>query len=452
LNLTLGNNNKIQLGDTTNELAEEIHKSWYEFVAGQYIQPPVPSLLQFKSLLEVAYLSTMEMEEGRPTKFTICCSAKGRLVKRDGIDEKIESWPFETNRTFNVQEIRRLAAAADPDSTAIWVQFAKKQNSRLEIHGLLSVGSSWATARSAYSYFYLSLPNTLTVRGLSPGHLAVYQGGYAVGQIKSGTVQVGDLPLGFMDLLGAYPIFKEGHSLLRDEIIIPKHEYINEWHEFEWIAYVNVILAIVNSIKLQGHGGALIVSSSQSKIIENHTVKVKYQYSPQKHYLREAFVDFMNCRHKHSDRLVFLQEHGKPTKNDQQLNFTFFKLVEAEKRLSENTIFAGKLSGTDGALLLTADLKLLGFGTEIRLDRIPSDVKVYKVTPSTHEADEKEEELDSEQFGMRHRSAIKLCSQCKDIIIFVVSQDGGISLIWNKDTKVFFRSEIKTANLNMVLS
>ena len=144
MNLTLSTNNKIQLGDSTNELAEEIHKSWYEFVAGQYTQPPVPSLLQFKSLLEVAYLSTMEMEEGCPTTFTICCSAKGRLVKRDGQDEKIESWPFETNRTFNVQEIRRLAAATDPDSTAIWVQFAKKQDSRLEIHGLLSVGSSWA--------------------------------------------------------------------------------------------------------------------------------------------------------------------------------------------------------------------------------------------------------------------------------------------------------------------
>ncbi len=452
MNLALSTDNKIQLGNSTNELAEEIHKSWYEFVIGQYIQPPLPSLLQFKSLLEVAYLSTMELEEGRPTTFTICCSAKGKLVKRDRQVEKIESWPFETNRTFNVQEIRRLAAATEADSTAIWVQFAKKQDSLLDIHGLLSVGSSWATARNAYSYFYNSLPNTLTVRGLSPGHLLVYQGDYSVGQIKSGKVQVGDLPLGFIDLLGAYPILKEGHSLLRHEIIIPKHEYIKEWYEFEWLAYVNVILAIVNSIKLQGHGGALIVGSPQSKVIKNHTVKVKYQYSPKKHHLREAFVDFMNCRHKHSDRLVFLQERGRTTKNDQRLHSAFFKLVEAEKKLSENTIFAGRLSGTDGALLLTADLKLLGFGTEIRIDRILSDVKVYKVTPPTHESDEKEEELDSEQFGMRHRSAIKLCSQCQDIIVFVVSQDGGISLIWNRNEKVYFRSDIKTANLNMVLS
>lgn len=441
--------NKIEFYGSPCELAEQIHKSWFEFVAGQYTPPPVPSLLQFKSLLEVAYLATMEMEEGRPTIFTICCASKGKFVKRDHENEMVESWPFKTNRPFDIQEIRRLAAATDPDSTAIWVQFAKRENSPLEIRGLLNVGSSWATARNAYSYFYRSLPKSLTIRGLSPGHLVVYQGDFAVGQIKSGAVHVGDLPLGLMDLLGAYPIFEEGHSLLRKVITIPKHEHIKEWHEFEWLAYVNVILAIVNSIKLQGHGGALIVTSPNSKIIDNHIVKVKYHFSPLKDYLSEAFVDFMNTRHRHSDRLVFLQERGSSTKNDQQLSTGFFKLIEAEKKLAESCIFVGKLSGTDGALLLTADLRLLGFGAEIRLDRITSEIKVYKVK---HPTDQEHEELDSGRFGMRHRSAIRLCSQCKDVVVFIVSQDGGISLVWNKEGKVFFRSEIKTANLNMVLS
>jgi len=66
--------------------------------------------------------------------------------------------------------------------------------------------------------------------------------------------------------------------------------------------------------------------------------------------------------------------------------------------------------------------------------------------------DEAYEELDSEQFGMRHRSAIKLCSQCDEIIVFVVSQDGGISLVWNKERKVYLKSDIKTTNLNMIFS
>jgi hypothetical protein len=441
--------NKIEFYGSPDGLAEQLHKSWFKFVASQYTPPPVPSLPQLKSLLKVAYLATMEIEEGRPTTFTICCAAKDKIVERDRVNQRVESWPFETVRTFSVQEIRRLAVATNSDSTFVWVQFGQREDSPLEIRGLLNLGQSWAIARNAYTYFYQSLPKTLTVRGISPGYLIVYQGDFVVGQIKSGFVHTGELSLGFMDLVGAYPIFEEGHRALKDMIMIPKHEYIREWHEFEWLAYVNVIIAIVNSIKLQGHGGALIVASPISKIIDDHMLRIKYHFSPPGQYLKESFIEFMNHRHKHSDRLVFLQKHDESTENDQQLNATFFNLLESEKRLAESCVFVGKLSGADGALVLTSDLSLLGFGTEIRLGKISADVKVYKIKQPMNDA---HEELDSEQFGMRHRSAIKLCSQCDDIIVFVVSQDGGISLVWEKEGKVYLKSDIKTTNLNMILS
>lgn len=445
----MSTDNKIEFHSSPDELAEKLHKNWFEFVSGQHTPPPVPSLPQFKSLLEVAYLATMEIEEGRPTTFTICCAAKDRIIDRDRANQKVESWPFETVRTFSVQEIRRLAVATNSDSTFVWVQFEEREDSPLEIRGLLNLGQSWAIARNAYAYFYQSLPKTLTVRGISPGYLIVYQGDFVVGQIKSGFVHTGELSLGFVDLLGAYPIFEEGLSALKDMIMIPKHEYIKEWHEFEWLAYVNVIIAIVNSIKLQGHGGALIVASPKSKIIDDHMLRIKYRFSPPRQYLREAFIEFINHRHRHSDRLVFLKKHDESMENDQQLNATFFHLLEVEKKLAESCIFAGKLSGTDGALVLTSDLSLLGFGTEIRLEKVCVDIKVYKVKQPMNEA---HEELDSEQFGMRHRSAIKLCLQCDDIIVFVVSQDGGIRLVWNKEGKVYLKSDIKTTNLNMILS
>jgi len=252
-----------------------------------------------------------------------------------------------------------------------------------------------------------------------------------------------------MDLFGAHPIFEEGHSVLGNMIMIPEHENTKEWHEFEWLGYVNVIIAIVNSIKLQGHGGALIITSPTSKILDDHMVRIKYHFFPPGQYLREAFLEFMNNRHKHSERLDFLQKHEKSIENEHQLNATFFNLLDAEKRLAESCIFVGKLSGTDGALVLTSDFSLLGFGAEIRFEKVFTDVKVFKVK---HSMDEALEELDSEQFGMRHRSAIKLCLQCDNIIVFVVSQDGEISLIWKKEGKVYVKSSINTTNLNIILS
>ena len=49
--------------------------------------------------------------------------------------------------------------------------------------------------------------------------------------------------------------------------------------------------------------------------------------------------------------------------------------------------------------------------------------------------------------GMRHRSAAKLCAAIKNIAVFVVSQDGGISLIWNKGGKVYFWEDFRTKNM-----
>ena len=445
----MNKNNKNITYNSPRDLAAKVHKRWTTFVKGDYIKPPKPTIFQFKTILEVAYLATMEMEEGRPTTFTVCCVLKNNPIKRDYEDEEVESWPFELKRDFNVQELRRLAVATDPDSTAIWVQFGKTKSTSLEICGLLDLGPSWAKARNAFSYFYQSLPKTLTVRGLSPGHLVVYQGSYAIGEINAGILKVGDLPVGFIDLLGAYPILQQGHKILRNDIIVPKHDYKKVWHEFEWMSYVNVILAIVNSIKLQGHGGALIVAKPASKILGSEIIRLKYQFFPRKEYLKQAFIDFMNSRHKHRDRLIFLKKQKKSDHGDRQLNFLYYQLIEAEKKLAESCNFIGKLSGTDGAILLTADLELYGFGTEIRLDKVPTDVRAYKVR---HPMDNENEILDSEQFGMRHRSAIKLCSRCDDLLAFIISQDRGISLVWNKDGKIFVKSDIKTINLNMLLS
>jgi len=146
--------NKIEFNSSPDELAEQLHKRWFEFVAGRNTPPPIPSLPQLKSLLEVAYLATMEMDEGRPTTFTLCCAAKDRIMERDRVNQKLEFWPFETVRTFNVQEIRHLAVATNFDSTFFWVQFSEREDSSLEIRGLLNLGSSWAIARNAYTYFF----------------------------------------------------------------------------------------------------------------------------------------------------------------------------------------------------------------------------------------------------------------------------------------------------------
>ncbi len=43
---------------------------------------------------------------------------------------------------------------------------------------------------------------------------------------------------------------------------------------------------------------------------------------------------------------------------------------------------------------------------------------------------------DIEQFGMRHRSVLKLCASIPGAAAFVLSQDGGVALVWAAEKKV----------------
>jgi DNA integrity scanning protein DisA with diadenylate cyclase activity len=58
--------------------------------------------------------------------------------------------------------------------------------------------------------------------------------------------------------------------------------------------------------------------------------------------------------------------------------------------------------------------------------------------------------VDSESFGMRHRSALRCVGVSEGVAAFVVSQDGQVSLFWKQDGRVLMKRNLNTANPNML--
>jgi len=176
---------KIHLHNFPSTLARQVHTRWKSFVIGDYIHPPLPGLRQFQSLLKVAYIGSMETEEGRSLRFTICCTPQTDDTFRLA-DSAADPWAFVTDRPFTVQEIRRLCVTTSVDTSAIWVQFPPEPKDTLLIHGLLDLGSSWSNARRAFSYHHAPLPEAVLVRAEGPGYLSVYQGNFVIASLKAG--------------------------------------------------------------------------------------------------------------------------------------------------------------------------------------------------------------------------------------------------------------------------
>lgn len=428
------------------EFADALREVWDNLIGGQYTPPPLPSALHLRVFLETMYLASMETDEARPLQFTACATPESRDVLHDDKTGPVEAWPFAADRQFNVQEIRRLSAATHLDSSAIWVRFPVNEREPLSIHGLVNFGSSWAYARRGYQYHHDQIPHAFLLRAEGPGRLVAYQGRSRVAALIAGEVVRAE-GVSVFDLSGAYPVFSEAHDLLRPDVLPPQYETAREWHQFEWIAVINVILSIVNTIQQNGHGGALIVACQTCGLQD--LLHIKYKLSQETNDLRRRFVHFLNLRHKHGDMVWPPQfKHGAPEVPEETVRLIVTEIQETQRRLTEICMFIGNLAGTDGAIVLGTDLKVRGFGAEILLDKAKRS-KVYMVKDSLARA---KEEGDSESFGMRHRSAMRLCGAAVALAVFVVSQDGGVSLIWNDNGDSCYKSGIQTTNANMVLA
>jgi hypothetical protein len=317
----------------------------------------------------------------------------------------------------------------------------------LKILGLVNLGTSWSSARRGLTYNYAPPPFALLIRVDGPGHISVYQGEFLIAELLSGKIQSLQFEANLGFLAASIEIFSKGLNAIRQAIHPPEYEPAEEWHSFEWTAYTNTIASVINGIELRGHGGAVIFSGpgGPSGRRRSRLLRSKYQFLG-KTLLREHFVEFLNARHALADAHELSDADEVPTPEARlAVAERTLKYRNALRQLNSTTAFISGLAAADGALLMTADLECWGFGTEILLEQAPPP----PVNEILDQPGRKRRRLDGEQFGMRHRSAFRLCAAASNLVVFVVSQDGGTSLVWNDKGKVQLKRPLNTVNANM---
>ena len=413
------------------DLAKIVADRWDHMVAGDYITPPRPPNRLFRELLETAYLSAGLPEEGRYPQFNVVAVPNSNSDSHRYLGEV---WYFDEPRPLTVDEIRRLAPAVDFNKSGILARWDPKH---WRIAGLVDFGTSWSRARLGLQYHY-RFPECLFVQLDRPGRIKVYQGQYLVAALVDGQLE---RHKDFDFNLTLHNATHNGLRKLWREIKHPKLEEPRDYDSFVFIALWNTFAALANSISKAAHGGAIVISP-KSQAISEKKLRIKYRQSST--ILREAYVSFMNARNRTID-LIVESERGDRSKMEARA-LAELELAERHTHLVEATRFVAKLSGCDGAIIITDDLRLIGFGAEIRCELRPTS----KVREVKDEMRKIYKSLDVEQFGQRHRSAIKLVSQAPDSTVLVISQDGPISVVWS-DTKnvVTVRRGANFVNMNM---
>jgi hypothetical protein len=413
------------------DLAKAVINRWDQMVSGDYITPPRPPDRLFRELLEIAYICGGLPEENRYPQFNIVAVPISDAEKNRYVGD---IWYFNEPRTLSIDEIRRLAPVVDFKKSGILVKWDSK---KLQVAGLVDFGTSWSRARIGLQYHY-QFPNCLFIQLDRPGRIKVYQGQYLVAALVDGQL---DRHKGLDLNLTLHDVSHRGLSKIWRAIKPPKEESGRDYESFLFISFWNIFGAMANCISEAGHGGAIVIVPKH-KTVPERQIRIKYRQNSS--ILREAYISFMNVRNRVID-FVIRAEGGDESKKGEWARAEL-QLSECHLRLVEAVRFVARLSGCDGAIVISNDLQLLGFGAEIRADLKPNT----EIREIENEMRRTFRSLDVEQFGQRHRSAIKLVSQRPDCLVVVISQDGPISVVRSESHKfVDVKKGANFANMNM---
>jgi hypothetical protein len=244
------------------------------------------------------------------------------------------------------------------------------------------------------------------------------------------------LGAGWLRLSTIFATFELRDCCLRKRLLVGRIKHVSDWLRkvpsylaIEDTATAAAVPAFVRrflvnvlaKISEARHGGCLLVLTSH---VELSSLPLKIKYRVDSSIAQMVVTDRSSVGFKVSlkGRLSGKDVSIGPIKIIYD-DSSFADALMLDKGLAQTVDLVSSLAAVDGAVLLSHDLCIIGFGAEITVSEKPTtDEKINR--PAAHPPTD---------FGMRHRSAIRFCQEVPHTLAFVVSQDGNIRLFHNID-------------------
>jgi len=432
--------------DLYNEVKTRWNKSIYE---GEKV-PNLPDEETFNRIVDVVYHASFLTEEKRRIWFRVTYASKELIAKeakkrtRDETSERYKIISFDRPRVFSVEEIVKLAPAADP--TQVLIGIFENDAKKLEIWGLIDAGTSYRKLLRHEASSAFPPPHSFTVSSKNPGQIIISRMGFIElileqGRIvKSSSDVFYDGPVHEFLERGAKRTCKELCERVNRKCwnpSDPKNDLVKN-------TYIEFIEDVLERIRERFHGGTIVMVPDEMDVADTRLqdrIIIKYPCSyDASELLINELVEKKNCndmkRRLWRKKEVSLRQY-------RGLELSDSSKQNAEEMLKNAASFISSLTAVDGAVVLTDNLRLLGFGAEITA----TSPRLNRVKVITDFKKNVGENKDIEFFGTRHRSAFRFCSSFEDSIAFIVSQDGEIKVAKRVGSEVVLWLNINVGSL-----
>jgi hypothetical protein len=384
-----------------------------------------PKLLD--EALSESFQASLSAEEGRPTRFRLLLTPFNELPEGGAPNEGVLRLRFDQSRPLLAAELRRLSPSAPFETALIG---AHVEDGRLRIWGIAHSGPAWLAPTWGGRSLVPNWSYDPIVHVSGPGRLAVRCAGKLVGALERGQVVDAALDVFDSDWLPAMfarerEQIRAEHAALQASISTPtqvEHSLVSRVGQ-------HMLRRAIQLIRGARHGGMiLVVDGRESAASGPHGLRLKYRFDQDEpsHRYRTLLFRILEAVSasslKSSVGWLDFSSDGSP------------ELERLEQSVFEQSRLIANLASIDGAVILDKRFGLVGFGAEVSAE-LPTPSRVWRAIDTEGHTREPD---DFENVGTRHRAAYRFANDHPTGLAIVVSQDGDVSFVANRDGEIVF--------------
>jgi hypothetical protein len=429
------------------DVAAFLLKRWPRTVSS--CQPPSeygyedpPSAEALERLIRICYEASLLREELRPVTFRLILAEPGLFPDDQGPPDGFHCLRFSHTRPFNALEARRLSPAANFHRSLIGVCLDEKREMP-RMWGILHSGLRWLQNTHGGRGRPQTLPAALVLSVTGPGRLTVGFGSEVTARMEGGRIAGPSLNVFEADWMRA------SFAALREEFLA-SHTRARSVAGTNWAALDPMLTRVISqhamkrlisALRSAHHGATIVLLPPDAVPDMDRYINLKYRFAegePRQRF-RTLVARIMN-------RVAELHAGAPgPVGWAEYASSTDESLSAFDEAIFEMAYLVAGCAEVDGAVVLTKRFDLMGFGGEIS-GELPGVVAVRRAMDL--EGEYAEEEF-TESVGTRHRSAYRLCLAVPGTVAIVVSQDGTVRFVTNRQGSVTYWDQSSTTSLDV---
>ncbi|QAT87622.1 hypothetical protein EJ065_6093 [Corallococcus coralloides] len=370
---------------------------------GNPIQPS-----KLKAVLDAAFFASLRTEEGHRHPLSLVLVENHSQLTELGTPWRVHA--LRSPVAIDADRLAKLAPALQVGNRFLIVNTADKDPT------IVGIGDA------PDAIWFLSEDQYPRVRVVGPGDMVFYRGDRVAFRYQAGVTD--ELMPDFFTSKGepANAIIEIGNRLSTHRPF-PAHHLIEHKPMHDIIA--PFLSDLIEQVAGLGHGGMIAILAPDDPDSETLHESCAYPIAPLD--LGAALVDAYNTAMVDEANDILIRDSGPDyapyrVKTSRELD------EEAESQKSNDTARSYRrtvagLTAVDGAVLLTHDLKVLGFGCKLPGLTNPAPIVIHAPSDPRHGI----EPYDLTKRGTRHTSAAVFANKSQGRMAFTVSADGPVA-------------------------